>query len=226
LDPDTNSVDCCLKQTVTLDSPTTLLNVMDEENASHPHQNVSRRNFLQRIGLFGAVGVGAPSLLVGCGGGSSENSGGSSNQSSAAAGSKSSAGSGDVAKTVTIHPKGNQMKYKETEFTVPAGETIELVFDNTATSPSMQHNVVIAASGSEGLLKKIGQAGTQAGSTNDYVPQEGELTDQILAHTPIAKPSETVSITFTTPSEPGQYGYVCTYPGHWATMQGTMIVEG
>ncbi len=198
---------------------------MDEEQTPANQQTVSRRDFLQRLGLFGAVGVGATSLLVGCGGESSENSG-SSNQSSAASGSKSSGGSGDVAKTVTLHPKGNQMKFKETEFTVPAGEKVELVFENTASSPSMQHNVVIAASGSDGLLKKIGQAGTQAGSTNDYVPQEGDITEQILAHTPIAKPGETVSITFTTPSEAGEYGYVCTYPGHWATMQGTMIVEG
>jgi len=198
---------------------------MDEEQVPKTPQNVSRRDFLQRLGLFGAVGVGATSLLIGCGGGSSEGDG-ASESSSATSGSKSSGGSGNVAKTVTIHPQGNQMKYKETEFTVPAGETVKVVFDNTATSPSMQHNVVIAASGSQELLKKIGQAGTQAGSTNDYVPQEGDLTDQILAHTPIAKPGETVSVTFTTPSEPGKYGYVCTYPGHWATMQGTMIVEG
>jgi azurin len=198
---------------------------MDDEQASMNQQNVSRRDFLQRLSLFGAVGVGATTLLVGCGGGSSENGGASSSQSSAAAGGQSSAGSGEVAKTVTLHPQGNQMKYKETEFSVPADETAKLVFENTASSPSMQHNVVIAASGSQGLLEKIGQAGTQAGSTNDYVPQEGDLTEQILAHTPIAKPGETVSVTFQTPSQPGEYGYVCTYPGHWATMQGTMRVE-
>lgn len=202
---------------------------MNEEQTENDPSNVSRRDFLQRLGLFGAAGIGATSLLAGCGGGSSEKEGASSassESSSAAAGTQSSGGNGDVAKTVTIHPKGNQMKYKETEFTVPAGKKVKLVFENTASSPSMQHNVVIAASGSTGLLKKIGQAGTQAGSTNDYVPQEGDLTNQILAHTPIAKPGETVSVTFTTPSESGEYGYVCTYPGHWATMQGTMIVKG
>lgn len=90
----------------------------------------------------------------------------------------------------------------------------------------MQHNVVIAESNSEGLLKKISQAGTQAGSTNDCVPQEENLQKKIIAYTPIPKPGETVSVTFTTPSEPGKYGYVCTSPGHWATMQGTMIVKG
>ena len=193
---------------------------------SERESDVSRRDFLQRLGAFGALGLGA-STLIACGGSGEENGASSSASSeSNASGNAQSAAEGDVAKTVTLHPQGNQMRFKETEFTVPAGETVKVVFDNTATSPSMQHNVVIAASGSEGLLKKIGQAGTQAGSTNDYVPQEGDLTEQILAYTPIAKPGETVSITFTTPSAPGKYGYVCTYPGHWATMQGTMIVEG
>lgn len=208
--------------------PATLSDVMNEEQTAHERSNVSRRDFLQRLSLFGAAGIGATSLLVGCGDGSSKKEGDSSASSestSAQAGSQSSGGSGNVAETVTIHPKGNQMKYKETEFTVPAGEKVKLVFENTATSPSMQHNVVIAASGSDDLLQKIGEAGTQAGSTNDYVPQEGDLTEEILAHTPIAKPGETVSVTFTTPSEPGKYGYVCTYPGHWATMQGTMTVQ-
>jgi azurin len=43
--------------------------------------------------------------------------------------------------------------------------------------------------------------------------------------TGIAKPDETQSATFTTPSESGDYGSLCPYPGHWATMQGTMHVQ-
>jgi azurin len=131
----------------------------------------------------------------------------------------------DVDRTVTLHPKGNQMKYKETEFTVAPGETIKLVFENTATSPSMQHNVVVLASNEDGIFQKIGEAGTRAGSTNDYIPQEANLREQILAFTPISKPGETVAVTFTVPEETGEYGYVCTFPGHWATMQGTMYVR-
>jgi azurin len=131
----------------------------------------------------------------------------------------------DVDRTVTLHPKGNQMKYKETEFTVAPGETIKLVFENTATSPSMQHNVVVLATNEEGIFQKIGEAGTRAGSTKDYIPQEEDLREQVLAFTPVSKPGETVSVTFTVPEETGEYGYVCTFPGHWATMQGTMYVK-
>jgi azurin len=108
---------------------------------------------------------------------------------------------------------------------VEPGETVKLVFENTATSPSMQHNVVVAESNSSDLLSKIGQEGTKAGSTNDYIPQDKSLQEKIIANTSMSKPGETVSVTFTVPEETGEYGYVCTYPGHYATMQGTMYVK-
>ncbi|PSQ94859.1 MAG: auracyanin [Bacteroidetes bacterium SW_11_64_17] len=179
-------------------------------------QNVSRRDFLQRLSVVGIAGVGAGSLLTACGGGGDGN--GSSDGSSASASSSSTGGS----QTVTLHPQGNQMKYKEAEFAVPADTEIKLVFENTATSPSMQHNVLLLNEApSQSIFKEVGQAGVKAGANEDYVPDH----EAVLAATPISKPGETVSVTFTTPSEPGEYGYVCTYPGHWAMMQGTMIVE-
>lgn len=160
--------------------------------------------------------------LIGCGGETSSD--GSASKSNETTTTQSST-SGEVDQTITIQPQGNQMKYKQTEFTVAPGETIELVFENTASSPSMQHNVVIAESTDESLMQNIGEAGTKAGSTNDYIPQDDALQKQIIAYTPIAKPGETVSVTFTVPKQTGEYGYVCTFPGHWATMQGTMYVE-
>ena len=187
---------------------------------ANEQNDVSRRNFLQRLSLFGLAGLGAGSVLTACGGSAD----GESASSSASASQGQSAGGGGASETVTLHAQGNQMSYKETEFTVPADTEVKLVFENTATSPSMQHNVVLLNEPpSQEVFKRVGQAGVQAGSNAEYVP--ADMDDTILAHTPIAKPGETVSVTFTTPSEPGDYGYVCTYPGHWATMQGTMHVE-
>lgn len=159
--------------------------------------------------------------LVGCGGSDSSPDNAASSSSAATTQSESTA---EVDRTVTLHPKGNQMKYRETEFTVAPGETVKLVFKNVATSPSMQHNVVILTSNEEGIFQKIGEAGTRAGSANDYIPQEADLRERVLAHTPMSQPGETVEVTFTAPEEPGEYGYLCTFPGHWATMQGTMAV--
>jgi plastocyanin len=40
----------------------------------------------------------------------------------------------------------------------------------------------------------------------------------------MAEPGKTVTFEFTAP-EAGTYTYICTYPGHWMKMQGTLIVE-
>ncbi|MFB6247009.1 MAG: plastocyanin/azurin family copper-binding protein [Salinibacter sp.] len=159
--------------------------------------------------------------LVGCGGSSSDTASSSEAAPVSSASSTPSASSGEVDRTITLQPKGNQMKYKQAEFAVAPGQTIKLVFENTATSPSMQHNVVVLNSTKDAVFRRVGEAGMQAGSANDYVPED----DAIIAHTPIAPPGETVSVTFTVPEQTGDYGYVCTFPGHWATMQGTMHVE-
>lgn len=120
---------------------------------------------------------------------------------------------------VTLQPVGNQMKYQQTEFTVPAGEEITLTFENTATSAAMEHNVVILKSNDDAVVNRVGQAATAA-AENEYIPED----DAILAATAMAAPGETVSMTFTAPSEPGEYRYICTFPGHYVMMQGTMTV--
>jgi len=176
----------------------------------------SRPAMRVRTALFPVVLLLA-AALVGCGGSESAPSDDPASSSSEATTHSSS----EVDRTITLQPKGNQMKFKQTEFTVAPGETIELVFENTATSPSMQHNVLVLNSSEDAVFERVGEAGMSAGSTNDYVPED----DAILAHTPIAPPGETVSVTFTVPEETGEYGYLCTFPGHWATMQGTMSVE-
>jgi len=183
--------------------------------------DVSRRDFLQRLSIYGMAGLGVAPLLTACGGDGGEGGGSGSSEGSGSNGASGQSASGG-SQTVTIQPQGNQMQFKQTEFTVPAGEEVTLVLENTASSPSMQHNVVLLNEPpSDGVFKRVGQAGVQAGSSEDYVPDD----PAVLAATPIAKPGETVEVTFTTPDEPGEYGYVCTYPGHWATMQGTMQVE-
>lgn len=127
----------------------------------------------------------------------------------------------DSLKKVVIEPVDNKMKYATTEFTVEPGQKVRLVFKNTATSPSMQHNVVILRTHEESVMKSVARAGLSAGPSNDYLPDH----EAILANTALSKPGETVEVTFTAPETPGDYAYLCTFPGHWSTMNGTMHVE-
>lgn len=121
---------------------------------------------------------------------------------------------------IVIEPEGDQMTYATTEFSVEPGEEVRLVFENTASSPAMIHNIVLLTTSDDAIVQEVGQAGISAGASADYVPDH----NAVLAATDTADPGETVEVTFTAPEEPGEYTYVCTYPGHWATMQGTMRV--
>lgn len=119
---------------------------------------------------------------------------------------------------ITIAPLGEEMKYAETEFTVHAGQTVTLTFTNTATNEAMHHNVAILKSRDD--VQTVGTAAASAADTDYIAPR---TASKIIAHTPMSAPGETVEVTFTAPAV-GDYPYICTYPGHYIMMKGTMHV--
>ena len=123
----------------------------------------------------------------------------------------------DPIKTVTITPEGNQMAFAQTQLSVQPGQRVKIVFKNTASSPAMQHNLVVLNTAKKDVVRRVGQA---ALSADNYVPDD----PAVLAATDVAKPGETTSVTFTAPETPGEYTYVCTFPGHYVSMQGTLVV--
>lgn len=122
-----------------------------------------------------------------------------------------------AARRVVIRPVGNQMNFAVTTFRVRAGEQVRLVFENTATVDAMKHNVVILDDAA--AIDRVGIAAISA-ADQGYIPDD----EAILFHTALAGPQETVEVTFTAPSEPGAYPYICTYPGHYVLMRGVMTV--
>ena len=109
------------------------------------------------------------------------------------------------------------MAFATDSVSVPAGAEVTLILENTATLPTMVHNVVVLTTNSVDDVNRIGMA---AISAPDYLPED----NAILVATPMAQPGETVRVTFTTPSEPGVHRFICTYPGHYAAMQGVLVV--
>lgn len=126
-----------------------------------------------------------------------------------------------LALDVKVSVKGEQLAFEPDHFDVKAGEKVKLTFVNP--SKNMPHNWVL---GKPGTGAKIGAEGQNAGEKNDYVAKGPD----VLANTKIvppskgAKPSST-TITFTAPTEKGAYPYVCSFPGHWVVMKGTMNVQ-
>jgi azurin len=119
------------------------------------------------------------------------------------------------AQVVVIHPVGEEMKYETTEFTVKAGTPVRVVMENTAMQPAMHHNVVITKPGTS--TDEIGLAAVQAGEAKGYIPDHAA----ILFHTEMAAPGETKQVEFIAPA-PGDYPYLCTFPGHYVFMKGVM----
>lgn len=109
-------------------------------------------------------------------------------------------------------------KFSVTTFEVKAGARIRLDFANTG---DMLHNLVIVRPGSVTRVAdaalKLGLDGSQLG----YVPRSAD----VLFHTALLAPRASESIYFEAPLTPGVYSYLCSFPGHSFTMQGTMVVR-
>lgn len=109
------------------------------------------------------------------------------------------------------------LKYDITSLQVRAGSKIKLVFNN---NDDMTHNVVIVQ---PGAASEVGEAGLNLGlkgAEMQYVP----VTPKVLFHTNLIQPGANEAIYFIAPTTPGDYTYLCSYPGHYTVMQGTMKV--
>jgi putative heme-binding domain-containing protein len=113
----------------------------------------------------------------------------------------------------------DQMLFDKERIVVKAGKPVEIIFENTDLMP---HNLVVIQPGS---LEEIGNLGestaTQPGALErHYVPK----SPKILFASRLLPPRDLQKLSFTAPTKPGVYPYVCTYPGHWRRMYGALYV--
>ncbi len=109
------------------------------------------------------------------------------------------------------------LKFDKQKITVKAGSNIKLTFQN---KDDMMHNLVVVM---PGTATQVGEQalnlGVQASKLN-YIP----ASKNVLFHTKVLTANTSETIYFTAPSKPGNYTFVCTYPGHYLIMQGTLEV--
>jgi len=121
---------------------------------------------------------------------------------------------------VTI--EGNdQMKFNKTEIRVKAGQTVKLTLKHVGKMDKavMGHNWALLTKDAD--MATVGQAAATA-ADNDYIP--ADMTDKFIVHTKMLGGGESETIEFEAPA-PGTYIFMCTFPGHYALMQGKFIVE-
>lgn len=115
--------------------------------------------------------------------------------------------------TITIRASGSTLEFTPASISVKTGLRVKLRFVNDGTLP---HNVALPKS--EDDLDAIATAAYQAGESG-YIPPQHR--DKLITYTSLASPGQTVEAEFVVPA-PGEYTYVCLFPGHSNSMLGTL----
>lgn len=122
---------------------------------------------------------------------------------------------------VTLTIEGDdQMKYNKDELRVKEGQEVTLILKHVGKleKQAMGHNWVLLKRGVD--VQEFAMEAIQA-NDNDYIPAG---TNKVIVHTDMIGGGEETQITFTAPKK-GTYDYICTFPGHFGTMHGKLIVE-
>lgn len=116
------------------------------------------------------------------------------------------------------------MQFDLKAFEVKAGEKVSLTLKNTGKLPkiAMGHNLVLLKKGVSAIAFGQKAMGAGANATN---PLPDSVKEDVIASTKLLGPGESDTVSFTAPADPGNYEYVCTFPGHFAMMRGTMTVK-
>ena len=109
------------------------------------------------------------------------------------------------------------LKFDQTLLTTKAGTRIRLIFRNT---DDMLHNFVLCAPGKGQDVGNAALALGVEGTAKNYVPDSAD----VLFHTAITQPETSDTIYFIAPTTPGDYDFICSFPGHSAIMKGILRV--
>ncbi|MEP6917471.1 MAG: PVC-type heme-binding CxxCH protein, partial [Acidobacteriota bacterium] len=123
-------------------------------------------------------------------------------------------------RSVALSVVAGEMTFSQALITARAGQRVEITFSNT---DDLQHNLVVFQRGNMAAYEKelfgsMNDAGAQA---RGFVPD----SPNVLIASPLLNAGESAVIAFDAPTEPGEYPYVCSFPGHWLMMRGILKVE-
>jgi plastocyanin len=120
--------------------------------------------------------------------------------------------------------KPNLGEYKKSssgEIPAKPNQPIRIEFDNPDATP---HNFVLVQPDS---LEEVGLAANEmakdpdAAKSGQFIPK----SRKIIVHSKMLKQGEKETLRFKAPRKPGVYPYLCSFPGHWLIMKGTLVVK-
>lgn len=126
---------------------------------------------------------------------------------------------GPFAQDVRIGINVAQMTYTVSSITAHPNDAIRITLTNNG---DVLHNVVLIRPGSIDTVGAQVEAMAKVPNAEErsYLPP----TPDILFWMKLVELGQTGTLTFYAPPQPGDYPYLCTFPGHWQTMRGVLHV--
>ena len=115
------------------------------------------------------------------------------------------------------------MQYDVKRIEAKPGEALKVQLSTTSamSKQEMAHNFTLLTKGApvDAFVMEAAMA-----RNTDYIPASKK--NLVLASTKLAGGGETVEVVFNAPKEPGEYTYLCSFPGHYlAGMKGVLVVK-
>ncbi len=120
--------------------------------------------------------------------------------------------------TIRIATVKERMMYDVKDITVKAGKKIKLSFVNDDYMP---HNILLVNPGKIDEIANKALALGAKGFDTGFIPE----TNDILWHSKLLDAGKEEVIEFTAPAKPGEYPYMCSFPGHSIIMRGVLKVK-
>jgi azurin len=117
---------------------------------------------------------------------------------------------------------GDNMRYAPSVIQAQPGQRVRIVLRGVGKLPALGHNFVLLkkATTPKVFVDKAGQTTEETGS----IPPA--MNDQAIVASALVKPGESAEVTFEAPAEPGEYTFVCSFPGHFGLgMKGQLVVK-
>ncbi len=112
------------------------------------------------------------------------------------------------------------LKYDTTRLVVEKGKPFQIIFENSDVMP---HNLLVVNGGKAaelGALTMTMGPNEKDKQNRQYVPKNYRL----IEGTRLLEPEQKQTIELKAPGKEGELDFVCTFPGHFMTMHGTIVV--
>lgn len=120
--------------------------------------------------------------------------------------------------TIRIATVKERMMYDAKDLTVKPGKKIKLTFVNEDFMP---HNILLVQPGKIDEIANQALALGAKGFELGFVPEN----KNIIWHSKLLDAGKDEVIEFTAPTKPGDYPYMCSFPGHSIIMRGVLHVK-